>query len=665
MFKTLRHKLLFWFLLFLSTNFIIIFINLSYLNQREQVAEVLHLLEESHGFLLEDYKNHLNFFTQETKNKVFFEFGASASIDSHKRLFVNIKDNFNAIKDHKFVDDFGLNNDLLQLEKNLELYDTIFFELVGLVQKRGFKDYNVIGEIRKSAHLLEVETGIDQIKLLQLRRNEKDFLLRYENIYLSRHNAIANGIRREVNAAVSMPEASRTRLLEYLDKYLADFKKLVLLDGEIGLYDNSGMKMKLDNQEVLLAEEFLEVLRLANEAKEEQLLDLKLVTAVITGLFIVLGILSSFLISRRITMPLTDLTTYIARFVQSEFTFTTEEETRIGRDEIGKLTLNFNTMRDKIIEQLQFFKQKVDERTVELAEANNRLVRINEANQRFVPNEFLHFLKKESIEEVSLGDNIERDMAIMFSDIRGFTEFSEKMTPQENFHFINSYLKEIVPHVREHDGFVDKYIGDSVMALFAGRVDDAINSAIDSEKSVRRFNETRERAGKHAIRVGIGIHCGNLVLGTVGEQERMETTVISDAVNTASRVEGLTSVYAANILISQAVFDKIQQPENYDLRFVDTVKVKGKERAVRVYEVLNGLESSMHELRLQTMNSFGQGVACFENKEFIRARELFEEVCALDGNDLAASLYLARCHDLITNGVPEDWSSTKSMDIKK
>ena len=665
MFKTLRSKLLFWFLFFVSTNFVIIFIYSSYLQQREKIADVHRLLEETHGLLLEDYKNQLNFFTNEVKNRVFYEFGTSHLIDYHKTLFKQINKDLELLSNNEIVSKFDLNDEMLEISNHLHIYDSIFYELVDLIKYRGYKDYNLIGQIRKSAHQMERKSEIKKVKLLNLRRAEKDYLLRYENIYLKIHNRYAKQIKTDIASNSKLSEKKKQDLNALVDAYLNDFRSLVALDRQLGLSDNTGVKGALDEQEKILVGEFVNMLKKADEAKIEQFNNLRILTIVVTIIFIAGGVLISIIISQRITVPLTDLTAYITRFVSSKFTYTNKKVETLSNDEIGKLTLNFNVMRDKIIEQLQFFKQKVEERTEELAEANERLQRINKANQRFVPIEFLHFLDREGIEDVQLGDNVEQNMTIMFSDIRGFTKFSEKMTPQENFDFINAYLKEIVPHVREHNGFVDKYIGDSVMALFTGSVEQAIDSAIASQTSVRRFNRERQRDGKAAIGVGIGLHTGRLILGTIGEPQRMETTVISDAVNTASRVEGLTSIYGASIIISEDVYKLIENQHRYDCRFVDKVMVKGKEKALNVYEILDGLSRKIHKLKMQTNEDFQEAIEFYKDQKFKQANSLFKKVLTINPDDAAAIIYTQRCEDLMLNGVPDDWDFAKKMEKKK
>ena len=663
-FKSLRHKLLFWFLVFVASNLVIIVINFTYLDQRERIARVFRLLEETHGYLLEDYKNQLNFFTQETKNRVFFEFGSSKFLDHHRTLFSSINQNLLALGRNDIIHKFDLESEVTEMTLQIAIYDSLFQSITTRIRERGYKDYNVVGEMRIAAHALEGISNVDRELLLMMRRHEKDFLLRHENIYLRRLNEVARQIIQMINRG-DLPNARKEELIGIITDYQALFRKVVDLDREIGLHNNSGLKKQLDESEEILSAQFLDLLLKAEEGRERQFAQLQYVTIIVIIAFILFGIWMSFIISRRITHPLTDLTGYITQFVSSNFTFVNTSETRLSSDEIGKLTLNFNVMRDKIVEQLQFFKQKVDERTAELAEANEKLQKINEANKRFVPSEFLHFLNRESIEEVHLGDNVERKMTVAFSDIRGFTKFSEKMTPQENFDFINDYLQEIVPHVREHKGFVDKYIGDSVMALFDQGAEHAIDSSIDSLKSVRRFNAERAKLGKEPVKVGIGLHTGRLILGTIGEEERMETTVISDAVNTASRMEGLTAIYGGNILISKSVLDDLNGVDKYKIRYVDTVLVKGKEKAVEVYEVLNGLRDEQIELKVSYNDTFQQAIEGYRNQDFTLARDLFLQVIQTNEEDKAAALYLSRCDQIIQNGVPADWDATQRLTNKK
>ncbi|MFC1743995.1 adenylate/guanylate cyclase domain-containing protein [Candidatus Riflebacteria bacterium] len=208
----------------------------------------------------------------------------------------------------------------------------------------------------------------------------------------------------------------------------------------------------------------------------------------------------------------------------------------------------------------------------------------NESFSRFVPTEFLKYLEKETIEEVELGDQVQKEMTILFSDIRSFTTITEKMTAKESFDFINSFLRQMGPVIRKNNGFIDKYIGDAIMAIFPYNVEDALDAAIEMREELARYNTLRVEQGREDVDIGIGIHKGILMLGIVGENVRLEGTVISDAVNLTSRIESLTKNYKCPIIVSGKVSEEIGENEKFIFRFLDEVKVKGKSKAVPLFE---------------------------------------------------------------------------------
>ncbi|NEP59111.1 MAG: response regulator [Symploca sp. SIO2G7] len=271
-----------------------------------------------------------------------------------------------------------------------------------------------------------------------------------------------------------------------------------------------------------------------------------------------------------------------------------------------------------------------------------QLAKINLAYSRFVPHEFLKFMDRESIVDVQLGDQVQQEMTVLFSDIRSFTTLSESMSPKENFNFLNQYLKRVGPVIRNHQGFIDKYIGDAVMALFPQTADDAIQAAIEMQKQVYLFNLERQQQGFPAIAIGVGLHTGSLMVGTIGEEQRMESTVIADAVNLASRLEGLTKVYGAGILVSEQTLFRLQEPEKYSHRFLGKVKVKGKTVPVAVFEIYEGDAEELKEFKRQTRDKFERGVELFEQEEFAKAQSVFEALWQQNKQDQPAKLYIER-----------------------
>lgn len=216
---------------------------------------------------------------------------------------------------------------------------------------------------------------------------------------------------------------------------------------------------------------------------------------------------------------------------------------------------------------------------------SQKLEALNNSLERFIPHEVLQFLAKDSIVDVELGDYSEEEMSVFFLDIRDFTSFSETLSPDDNFKFINSFLQRFGPIIREADGFVDKYIGDGIMALFPGNPDSALTAALTIRDSLDQFNERRIDKGRQAIRVGMGINTGVLMLGTIGENRRMDSTVISDTVNTASRLEDLCKQYDTDLLISQETVSKLDNPNQFELEYVCKHQIKGKAGLIDIYKV--------------------------------------------------------------------------------
>lgn len=285
------------------------------------------------------------------------------------------------------------------------------------------------------------------------------------------------------------------------------------------------------------------------------------------------------------------------------------------------------------------------------AEAEHRsftqeLFELNEAYERFVPRQFLQLLNKESIVDVQLGDQGQKEMSILFSDIRNFTMLSESMTPQENFKFINAYLSRMEPTIIENQGFIDKYIGDEIMALFSGGADNAVKAGVAMLQTLTKYNQHRVRQGYVPIQIGIGINTGSLMLGTVGGKSRMDSTVIGDAVNLASRLEELTKTYGVSLLVSHHTFLQLEDSNQYAFRLVDRVKVKGKTTAVSVYEVFDAELPEIRDAKLITKQEFEQGLLLYYMGSLTEAADIFAKCLRVNPKDTVAQIYCTRCRTL-------------------
>lgn len=279
--------------------------------------------------------------------------------------------------------------------------------------------------------------------------------------------------------------------------------------------------------------------------------------------------------------------------------------------------------------------------TNELQKALAAEEKLTDAYGRFVPHEFLHFLGYESILEVKLGDQVQKEMSVLFSDIRDFTSLSETMTPAENFQFINAYLSRMEPAITQNFGFIDKYIGDAIMALFDGSADDAVKAGIAMLEELYEYNISRNRPDCPPLQIGIGINTGSLMLGTVGGQSRMDSTVISDAVNLASRVETLTKEYGVSMLITQNTF--IELNDFYDLRLIDRVTVKGKSQMVTVYEVFAADPPELRQKKLETKTLFEEALVLYNSDRCVEATRFFSGCLQINPTDNVAQIYMQRC----------------------
>ncbi|MGL5062478.1 MAG: adenylate/guanylate cyclase domain-containing protein [Microcoleus sp.] len=279
----------------------------------------------------------------------------------------------------------------------------------------------------------------------------------------------------------------------------------------------------------------------------------------------------------------------------------------------------------------------------ELQEKESYLQALNESFLRFVPRQFLQLLEKDSFLDIQLGDQIQQEISVLFSDIRDFTTLSEKMTPDENFKFINGYLSCMEPAIIENHGFIDKYIGDAIMALFSGDADRAVTAGISMLQRLTEYNSTRTRPDRPPIKIGIGINTGTLILGTVGGESRMDGTVIGDAVNLASRLEGLTKQYGVPLLISNRTFMALKNPENYHIRSIDRARVKGKSEWVGVYEVFDADLPELRAGKLANKTDFERAIVAYHGSNIEEAMRLFKQCLQVNPEDMVAKMYLQLC----------------------
>lgn len=301
--------------------------------------------------------------------------------------------------------------------------------------------------------------------------------------------------------------------------------------------------------------------------------------------------------------------------------------------------------------------------TDELRLANEDLLQTNTAVQRFVPYEFLSLLQRSSIREVTRGDSTAMDIDVLFCDLRNFTTIAEGLPPQQTFAFINDWLASMEPVIHRHQGFVNQYLGDCIMALFIGGADRAVHAGIEMLGRIESFGTEQHYVEGASIRIGIGMSAGPVMLGTIGSQNRLDDGVVGDAVNVASRIEGMTKLFGTPMLISHHTRNRLSDPSSLRLRELDTVAVKGRSQPTTVYEVVDALPAADIAARAKTMDDFSGGLDAYRQGHFSEAVAFFSSCIAQDPNDGPAWLHLHRCKAL-TENVPDQWDGVSVLTVK-
>lgn len=300
----------------------------------------------------------------------------------------------------------------------------------------------------------------------------------------------------------------------------------------------------------------------------------------------------------------------------------------------------------------------------EAKEREAAMRKIFDASEKFVPYQFIKSLGHEAITEVKLGDQVEKIVTVLFTDIRNYTSLSEQLTPEETFGFICLFNARMGPIIKKHNGFINQYLGDSIMAIFPLNADGALRAAIEMQKEVAELSIDLEKKTNQIIQIGIGMHTGPLIMGITGDLDRMDACTISDTVNTASRIESLTKHYKASILLTGACLEGISDKEEFLLRNLGLVQLKGKNHSIKLYECFNcGSEMDIQHKK-ETLSIFNNGVSFYYNKSFAEAVKAFGEVLKFNPSDPTAIFFLNHTQRMIDSGTLENKTGIVKMDEK-
>lgn len=259
-----------------------------------------------------------------------------------------------------------------------------------------------------------------------------------------------------------------------------------------------------------------------------------------------------------------------------------------------------------------------------------------------------------------------KDLSVLFSDIRGFTTVSEQLTPEELVHLLNEYLTAMTGLVFDHDGLLDKYMGDAIMAVYGAPMDQpdharrACLTALGMMEALKKLQEKWTEEGKPVLDIGIGINSGDMVVGNMGSEMRFDYTVMGDSVNLGSRLEGINKEYGTNIVISEYTYEHVK--DTLFCRELDSVRVKGKIEPVRIYELLGERKDS--EQWNEFVRAFDEGLAHYRQCRWDEAIAAFQKVTELRPGDAPSELYIQRCRELKENPPESGWDGVYVMTKK-
>jgi two-component system sensor histidine kinase ChiS len=238
----------------------------------------------------------------------------------------------------------------------------------------------------------------------------------------------------------------------------------------------------------------------------------------------------------------------------------------------------------------QQVQQEIKEKTKrQLSAAWNINLALSEKLRLFVPDQFLRRIAPTGVESIQLGNSQEEEITVLFCDIRKFTAICESQSASETFQWLNVFFSQMNDCIIANHGFIDKYLGDALMVVFdrpETHPQDAVNGALMMQQKIVEFNSDRAKYNLEIpINIGIGIHAGKGIIGALGANSRIDSTVIGDVVNTAARLQELTKHYECGIIASESVISKLITSEDFEVRWIDRVVPRGKQQAQDIYEI--------------------------------------------------------------------------------
>jgi len=264
--------------------------------------------------------------------------------------------------------------------------------------------------------------------------------------------------------------------------------------------------------------------------------------------------------------------------------------------------------------------------------------RLKKEYYKFVPKEFYDYLNKKDVFELTLGSNIQKDVTVLFCDIRNSFKTSESLSLDDNFKFINMYLTVVGENVRKHGGFIDKFLGDGVLAVFLSE-ESALKASID----ISNYFENQNLVSiEDKINFGMGIHSGKVVIAVVGDKERQTPTIISENVNLAHKIESLNKVFSTKALFTKDTLNNLPRDFEINFRYIGTISIDNSV-VLPLFENLDCYIGAYKGALIKTKNLFETAVRSFEEKNYKREKNLFIKVLEQNEDDKLCKFYLKKC----------------------
>lgn len=447
----------------------------------------------------------------------------------------------------------------------------------------------------------------------------------------------ANGTEISVISSTLLP-ADQNALVEQLERSgmtSQETQRITLTTGEYGtlmrpVYGEQGDALQI-----------VAVIQKSYNENLENLENFRRVLIQFYSIVIAISLVLVILLAQSITKPILNIVTRVKRIEAGDFG---QELKAKGSDEIVELASSINNMASGLAE-----KEKV-----------------RDLLGKVVSREIAEELLSKTIE---LGGE-EKIVTVLFADIKGFTSLCENTAPEEVLTLLNNYLSTITQVIEDNHGVVDKYTGDSVMALFGAPisrghdVENAMITALAIQEAMRELNEKNIEEGLVEIAAGVGVHTGLVVAGNLGSQNRLNYTVIGDSVNLSARLEGLTRKYNVDNIVSESCRDAVA---NFVFRELDLVRVAGKSEPVRIFEVIGPADSVSLEKKRE-LAVFAEALQFYRTKHWDDAIALFSLLAASVPEAARTSslyyTYIDRISYLRERDLPEDWDAVFVFDRK-